>query len=135
ATSQGRMDALINSQPMCADLTGTDIATPSLLDEAPAAAEAMTLAKRAGRSKSNVYYVSERVHPQTLEVLRTRAAGLDIELEVGPEEKAAEVDCFAVLLQYPDTFGTVRDYRELTKKIHERGGLVTVSVDLLALAL
>lgn len=133
--SQGRMEALINFQTMCADLTGMDIANASLLDEATAAAEAMTLAKRAGRSKSNVYYVSERVHPQTLEVLRTRAAGLDIELEVGPEEKAAEVDCFAVLLQYPDTFGTVRDYRELTKKIHERGGLVTVSVDLLALAL
>ena len=133
--SQGRMEALINFQTMCADLTGMDIANASLLDEATAAAEAMTLAKRAGRSKSNVYYVSERVHPQTLEVLRTRAAGLDIELEVGPEEKAAEVDCFAVLLQYPDTFGRINDYRELTKAVHARGALVTVSVDLLALTL
>ena len=133
--SQGRMEALINFQTMCADLTGMDIANASLLDEATAAAEAMTLAKRAGRSKSNVYYVSERVHPQTLEVLRTRAEGLGIELQVGPEDKAAEADCFAVLLQYPDTFGKVGDYRALTKAVHARGGLVTVSVDLLALTL
>src|SRR5690554_2531212 len=84
--SQGRMEALINFQTMCAELTGMDIANSSLLDEATAAAEAMTLAKRAGRSKSNLYYVSDRVHPQTLEVLRTRAGGLGIELQVGPEE-------------------------------------------------
>src|SRR5699024_2553939 len=133
--SQGRMEALINFQTMCADLTGMDIANASLLDEATAAAEAMTLAKRAGRSKSNVYYVSERVHPQTLEVLRTRADGLGIELQVGPEDKAAEADCFAMLLQYPDTFGRLGDYRALTEAVHARGGLVTVTVDLLALAL
>ena len=133
--SQGRMEALINFQTMCAELTGMDIANASLLDEATAAAEAMTLAKRAGRSKSNLYYVSDRVHPQTLEVLRTRAAGLGIELQVGPEDKAAEADCFAVLLQYPDTFGRIGDYRALTEAVHARGGLVTVTVDLLALAL
>ncbi|MGY0635086.1 aminomethyl-transferring glycine dehydrogenase [Luteimonas sp. A478] len=133
--SQGRMEALINFQTMCADLTGMDIANASLLDEATAAAEAMTLAKRAGRSKSNVYYVSDRVHAQTLEVLRTRAEGLGIELHVGPEEKAGEADCFAVLLQYPDTFGKVGDYRALAKAVHARGGLVTVAVDLLALTL
>ena len=133
--SQGRMEALINFQTMCTDLTGMDIANASLLDEATAAAEAMTLAKRAGRSKSNLYYVSDRVHPQTLEVLRTRAEGLDIELQVGPEDKAAEADCFAVLLQYPDTFGRINDYRALTEAVHARGALVTVSVDLLALTL
>ena len=133
--SQGRMEALINFQTMCADLTGMDIANSSLLDEATAAAEAMTLAKRSGRSKSNLYYVSDRVHPQTLEVLRTRAEGLGIELQVGPEEKAAEADCFAVLLQYPDTFGRIGDYRALAKAVHARGALVTVSVDLLALTL
>ena len=133
--SQGRMEALINFQTMCADLTGMDIANASLLDEATAAAEAMTLAKRSGRSKSNLYYVSDRVHPQTLEVLRTRAEGLGIELQVGPEEKAAEADCFAVLLQYPDTFGRIGDYRALAKAVHARGALVTVSVDLLALTL
>ena len=133
--SQGRMEALINFQTMCTDLTGMDVANASLLDEATAAAEAMTLAKRAGRSKSNLYYVSDRVHPQTLEVLRTRAEGLDIELQVGPEDKAAEADCFAVLLQYPDTFGRINDYRALTEAVHARGALVTVSVDLLALTL
>ena len=133
--SQGRMEALINFQTMCADLTGMDIANSSLLDEATAAAEAMTLAKRSGRSKSNLYYVSDRVHPQTLEVLRTRAEGLGIELQVGPEEKAAEADCFAVLLQYPDTFGRIGDYRALAEAVHARGALVTVSVDLLALTL
>src|SRR5690606_5775128 len=73
--SQGRMEALINFQTMCADLAGMEIANASLLDEATAAAEAMTLAKRAARSKSNVFFVSRHVHPQTLEVLRTRADG------------------------------------------------------------
>ncbi|MCZ7010120.1 hypothetical protein, partial [Salmonella enterica] len=84
---------------------GMEIANASLLDEATAAAEAMTLAKRSGKSKSNVFFVSERVHPQTLAVLRTRAEPLGIELVVGSDEDAAATDCFAVLLQYPDTFG------------------------------
>ena len=78
--SQGRMEALINFQTMCADLTGMEIANASLLDEGTAAAEAMTLAKRSAKSKSNVFFVSSGVHPQTLEVLRTRAEPLDIEL-------------------------------------------------------
>ncbi|HZH43618.1 MAG TPA: aminomethyl-transferring glycine dehydrogenase [Lysobacter sp.] len=133
--SQGRMEALINFQTMCADLTGMEIANASLLDEATAAAEAMTLAKRSGKSKSNVYFVSERVHPQTLDVLRTRAEPLGIEVVVGRDEDAANTDCFAVLLQYPDTFGTVRDYRALAEAVHARGGLVTVATDLLALTL
>ena len=76
--SQGRMEALVNFQQMCADLTGMDIANASLLDEATAAAEAMTLARRSAKSKSNVFFVSKHVHPQTLEVLRTRAGGLGI---------------------------------------------------------
>lgn len=133
--SQGRMEALINFQTMCADLTGMEIANASLLDEATAAAEAMTLAKRSGKSKSNVYFVSERVHPQTLAVLRTRAEPLGIELVVGSDEDAAGTDCFAVLLQYPDTFGAVRDYRALAEAVHARGALVTVATDLLALTL
>jgi glycine dehydrogenase len=133
--SQGRMEALINFQTMCADLTGMEIANASLLDEATAAAEAMTLAKRSGKSKSNVFFVSERVHPQTLAVLRTRAEPLGIELVVGSDEDAAATDCFAVLLQYPDTFGAVRDYRALTEAVHARGALVTVATDLLALTL
>ena len=133
--SQGRMEALINFQTMCSDLTGMEIANASLLDEATAAAEAMTLAKRSGKSKSNVFFVSRNVHPQTLEVLRTRADGLDIELHVGDDADAATVDCYGVLLQYPDTFGCIHDYKALTDAVHARGALVAVATDLLALTL
>ncbi|HVI26339.1 MAG TPA: aminomethyl-transferring glycine dehydrogenase [Xanthomonadaceae bacterium] len=133
--SQGRMEALINFQTMCADLTGMEIANASLLDEATAAAEAMTLAKRSAKSKSNVFFVSSGVHPQTLEVLRTRAEPLGIELVVGSDAQAAETDGFGVLLQYPDTFGAIHDYRALAEVVHARGGVVAVATDLLALTL
>src|SRR5690606_38744266 len=105
------------------------------LDEATAAAEAMTLAKRSSRSKSDVFFVSKNVHPQTLEVLRTRAAGLGIELQVGDDAEAANVESYGVLLQYPDTFGRINDYRALAEAVHARGGLVAVATDLLALTL
>jgi glycine dehydrogenase len=131
--SQGRMEALINFQTLCADLTGMEIANASLLDEGTAAAEAMTLAKRSGRSKSNLFFVSRNVHPQTLEVLRTRADGLGIDLQVGDDALAAQVDAFGVLLQYPDTFGRAHDYAALVEAVHARGGLVAVATDLLAL--
>ncbi|MGY1457088.1 MULTISPECIES: aminomethyl-transferring glycine dehydrogenase [unclassified Luteimonas] len=133
--SQGRMEALINFQTMLADLTGMEIANASLLDEATAAAEAMTLAKRSAKSRSNVFFVSKNVHPQTLEVLRTRAGGLDIELHVGDDADAATVDSYGVLLQYPDTFGRIHDYRAVAEAVHARGGVVTVAADLLALTL
>lgn len=133
--SQGRMEALINFQTMCADLTGMEIANASLLDEATAAAEAMTLAKRSAKSKSNVFFVSKDVHPQTLEVLRTRADGLDIELQIGGDEEAADADTFGVLLQYPNTFGQIHDYKALAEKVHARGAVVAAASDLLALTL
>ncbi len=133
--SQGRMEALINFQTMVADLTGMEIANASLLDEATAAAEAMTLAKRSAKSKSNVFFVSNAVHPQTLEVLRTRADGLDIELNIGEDAEAASVDSFGVLLQYPNTFGRINDYAALADAAHARGALVAVATDLLALTL
>jgi glycine dehydrogenase len=133
--SQGRMEALINFQTMCADLTGMEIANASLLDEATAAAEAMTLAKRSAKSKSNVFFVSKNVHPQTIEVLRTRAEPLAIELRTGDEAEAANADCFGVLLQYPDTFGAIDDYRALCDAAHAKGALVAVATDLLALTL
>ncbi|GGK09940.1 aminomethyl-transferring glycine dehydrogenase [Luteimonas terricola] len=133
--SQGRMEALINFQTMLADLTGMEIANASLLDEATAAAEAMTLAKRSAKSKSNVFFVSKNVHPQTLEVLRTRAGGLGIELHVGDDADAATVDSYGVLLQYPDTFGRIHDYRSVAEAVHARGGVVAVAADLLALTL
>ncbi|MBT2142555.1 MULTISPECIES: aminomethyl-transferring glycine dehydrogenase [unclassified Rhodanobacter] len=133
--SQGRMEALINFQTMCADLTGMEIANASLLDEATAAAEAMTLAKRSCKSKSNVFFVSNGVHPQTLEVVRTRAEPLGIELVVGADSDAAGTDAFGVLLQYPDTFGSINDYQAIADAVHARGGLVAVATDLLALTL
>ncbi|EIM04368.1 aminomethyl-transferring glycine dehydrogenase [Rhodanobacter denitrificans] len=133
--SQGRMEALINFQTMCADLTGMEIANASLLDEATAAAEAMTLAKRSCKSKSNVFFVSSGVHPQTLEVVRTRAEPLGIELVVGADSDAAGTQAFGVLLQYPDTFGSINDYQAIADAVHARGGLVAVATDLLALTL
>ncbi|ODS62767.1 MAG: glycine dehydrogenase (aminomethyl-transferring) [Arenimonas sp. SCN 70-307] len=133
--SQGRMEALINFQTMCADLTGMEIANASLLDEATAAAEAMTLAKRSGKSKSNLFAVSAGVHPQTLEVLRTRAEPMGIELAVLADAELAAADAFGVLLQYPDTFGQAGDYRAVAEAVHARGGLVCVATDLLALTL
>jgi glycine cleavage system P protein (glycine dehydrogenase) len=138
--SQGRMEALINFQTMCADLTGMEIANASLLDEATAAAEAMTLAKRSCKSKSNVFFVSNGVHPQSLEVIRTRAEPLGIELVVADDAEAMNVDAFGVLLQYPNTFGQLSfnnssDYKALADAVHARGGLVAVATDLLALTL
>ncbi|HET9820170.1 MAG TPA: glycine dehydrogenase (aminomethyl-transferring), partial [Rhodanobacteraceae bacterium] len=133
--SQGRMEALINFQTLCADLTGMEISNASLLDEATAAAEAMTLARRASKAKSEVFFVSSRVHPQTLEVLKTRAEPLGIELVIDDEAAAAHTDCFGALLQYPDTFGTIRDYKSLCEALHSKGALVAVATDLLALTL
>ena len=133
--SQGRMEALVNFQQMCADLTGMEIANASLLDEATAAAEAMTLARRSSKARSDVFFVHDAVHPQTQELLRTRAEPLGIELRVGTPEEAMEAECFGILLQYPDTFGHIGDHRALADAIHARGGLVAVATDLLALTL
>jgi glycine dehydrogenase len=133
--SQGRMEALINFQTLCADLTGMEIANASLLDEATAAAEAMTLAKRSCKSKSNVFFVSNGVHPQTLEVVKTRAEALGLELHIGDDAEGSAVDSFGVLLQYPNTFGTINDYKAIADAAHARGALVAVATDLLALTL
>jgi len=133
--SQGRMEALLNFQQVIMDLTAMEIANASLLDEATAAAEAMTLAKRMAKSKSNLFFVHAAVHPQTLDVLKTRAASLGIELAIGSAEDAAASDSFGVLLQYPDTFGAIHDDRALVETVHARKGLVAVASDLLALTL
>lgn len=133
--SQGRMEALINFQTLCADLTGMEIANASLLDEATAAAEAMTLAKRSAKSKSDTFFVHDAVHPQTLELLRPRAEPMGIVLRVGTPAEALEAEAFGLLLQYPDTFGQVGDYKALVDAVHARGGLVAVATDLLALTL
>src|SRR3546814_6169707 len=93
----------------------------------------MTLAKRSSRSKSNVFFVSNNIHPQTLEVLRTRAGGLGIELHVGDDADPASVESYGVLLQYPDTFGRINAYRALAEAAHARGGLVGAAAEPLAL--
>ena len=133
--SQGRMEALINFQTLVADLTGMEIANASLLDEATAAAEAMTLAKRSAKSRSKLFFVHDAVHPQTLELLRTRAEPMGIELQVGTPAEAMDADVFGVLLQYPDTTGHIGDHKALVDAIHARNGLVAVATDLLALTL
>jgi len=133
--SQGRLEALINFQQMVTDLTALDIANASLLDEASAAAEAMTLVKRAGKSSSNVFFVADDVLPQTLEVVQTRAQPLGISVKVGKPDAAVQTDCFGVLLQYPGVNGELRDYRGLAEKLHAKGAGVVVAADLLALTL
>jgi glycine dehydrogenase len=133
--SQGRLEALINFQTMVTDLTGMAIANASMLDEATAAAEAMTLAQRVGRSKSTVFYVGDDVLPQTLDVVRTRAEPLGIEVRVCTGDEALQHDSFAVLLQYPGVNGVVRDYRDWIAKYKARGGLVIMAADLLAMTL
>ena len=131
--SQGRLEALINFQTMCADLTGMEIANASLLDEGTAAAEAMTLAARSSKSKSERFFVSRNLHPQTIEVIRTRAEPLHIELIIGDDADAATADVFGAIFQYPDTNGVINDYRAVTEALHAKGALVIAAVDLLAL--
>ncbi|HET6784034.1 MAG TPA: aminomethyl-transferring glycine dehydrogenase subunit GcvPA, partial [Pseudoxanthomonas sp.] len=138
--SQGRMEALINFQTLVADLTGMEIANASLLDEATAAAEAMTLAKRSAKSKSNVLLVAGDTHPQTLEVLHTRAEPLGITVDVvrstdAFHEKLAAGDYFGVLVQYPASSGWVDDWARDAEIIHAHNALFVVATDLLALTL
>ncbi len=133
--SQGRMEALVNFQTMVCDLTGLAIAGSSMLDEATAAAEAMTLALRVGKSKSQTFFVADDVLPQTLEVVRTRARPIGVTVVTGPAENAGGADAFAALLQYPGVNGTVRDLKPVIDAVHARGGLAIVAADLLALTL
>src|ERR1700694_1270753 len=133
--SQGRLEAMLNFQTMVCDLSGMAIANASMLDEATAAAEAMTLCQRAGKSRSMSIYVADDVLPQTIDVIRTRAQPLGITLDVGPAMAAADADCFAALVQYPGANGDVRDYRALAEAIHAKGALVIAAADLLALTM
>jgi len=135
--SQGRLEALLNFQTMVTDLTGLTTANASMLDEATAAAEAMTLARRASKSKSDVYVVDSDTLPQTLSVLRTRAEPLGVrvrlvDLDAGEALPGA---FFGLHLQYPGASGAVRDHARLVSAAHDVGALVTVAADLLALTL
>ena len=133
--SQGRLEALVNFQTMVCDLTAMEIANASMLDEATAAAEAMTLLRRVSSSASTCFYVADDVLPQTLDVVRTRAKPLGIDVVTGPAAAAPDAQAFGVLLQYPGVDGHVRDYRALTDALHAQGVLVAVATDLLALTL
>ncbi|WP_353229637.1 aminomethyl-transferring glycine dehydrogenase [Pseudomonas qingdaonensis] len=135
--SQGRLEALLNFQTLISDLTGLPIANASLLDEATAAAEAMTFCKRLSKNKgSHAFFASVHCHPQTLDVLRTRAEPLGIEVVVGDERELGDVSAFfGALLQYPASNGEVFDYRELVERLHAANALVAVAADLLALTL
>ncbi len=130
--SQGRLESLLNYQQMIIDLTAMEIANASLLDEATAAAEAMALCHRAGKSKSNVFFVADDVHPQTIEVIKTRAEFLGFEVKIAAIDSLAEHDVFGALLQYPNTRGEVYDLTAIIEQAHQNKTLVTVATDLLA---
>ena len=133
--SQGRLEALINFQTMVTDLTGMQLSNASLLDEATAAAEAMTLAKRASKSKSEIFYVDENAFQNTINILQTRADPLGIQIKIGPVEQASKEECFGVYIQNPGSDGRIRDYSKLVDLIHSNQGIAVFGTDLLALTL
>ena len=134
--SQGRLEALLSFQQMVIDLTGLPVANASLLDEATAAAEAMTMMKRLAKSESDVLFVDSGCHPQTIAVVATRAEPLGLKVEIG--DALGDLDparVFGIILQYPTTTGDARDYAQLVQKAHAAGAHVTVATDLLSLVL
>ena len=134
--SQGRLEALINFQQLIVDLTGMDIANASLLDEATAAAEAMNMSRRLSKNESNIYFVDQQCHPQTIAVLRTHAKPLGLTIALGdPLEDFAELQCFGVLTQYPNTLGEIKDLSHLSKQAQEKSALLTIATDLLSLVI
>ncbi|NRP09944.1 MULTISPECIES: aminomethyl-transferring glycine dehydrogenase [unclassified Marinobacterium] len=133
--SQGRLESLLNFQQMVMDLTGMDLANASLLDEATAAAEAMTLLKRSNRKKSDTFFVDSQVHPQTLDVIQTRAEYFGIEVVVDDATNLSSHDCFGCLVQYPGSEGEIIDLASVVEDAKAQGALVAVATDLLALML
>ena len=133
--AQGRLEALLNFQQLTIDLTGLELANASLLDEATAAAEAMALAKRVAKSRSNLFFVDENCHPQTISVVQTRAEGFGFELIIDAVDNLKQHQVFGALLQYPDTHGEIRDLRPLIDHLHAQQALACVATDLLSLLL
>ena len=132
--SQGRLEALINFQTMISDLTGMEMSNSSMLDEGTAAAEAMALCQRMSKSKSSRFFVDSDCLPQTIEVIKTRAEPMGIEVEVAdPADFAGEA--FGILLQYPGASGEVRDYRDIIGKVQAQKGLAVMAADILSLVL
>ena len=133
--AQGRLEALLNFQTMVIDLTGLEVANASLLDEATAAAEAMTMCHGLKEGR-NVFFVSSECHPQTIDVVKTRAKALGTEIVVGNHETFQFNDqVFGALVQYPNTFGEIHDYSDFINQAHTAGALITVAADLLSLAI
>ncbi|MEM8790674.1 MAG: aminomethyl-transferring glycine dehydrogenase [Pseudomonadota bacterium] len=133
--SQGRLEALLNFQTMVSDLTGLEIANASLLDEATACAEAMTMAQRVAKSKATAFFVDCHCHPQNIEVVKTRAEPLGIEVIVGHPQDMEADKVFGALFQYPGTYGWVRDFSGLIADLHAAKAIGIVAADPLALAL
>ena len=131
--SQGRLEAMLNFQQLIIDLTGLDVANASLLDEATAAAEAMSMARRVSKSTSNAFFVDADILPQTLDVLRTRAQGFGFELVSGKPDKAASHEVFGAIFQYPNALGEVRDLTAAIAALKAKGAVVAVAADPLAL--
>ncbi len=133
--AQGRLEALLNYQQMVIDLTGLELANASLLDEATAAAEAMTMARRVSKSQSNLFFVDADCFPQTIDVLKTRAGFFGFELVYGAPEEAAQQEVFGALFQYPADTGEIVDLTGPIAAVKSRGGIVAVAADLMALVL
>jgi len=134
--AQGRLESLLNFQQMCIDLTGLELASASLLDESTAAAEAMALAKRVSKNKkSNLFFISDDVYPQTIDVVKQRAAMFDFDIIVAPAAEAADHDVFGALIQYPGASGEVTDISDLIAKLHEKKAIVAVAADIMSLVL
>ncbi|MFM7654529.1 MAG: aminomethyl-transferring glycine dehydrogenase [Paracoccaceae bacterium] len=133
--AQGRLEALLNYQTMVADLTGLEIANASLLDEATAAAEAMTMAERVAKSKARAFFIDENCHPQTIAVIKTRALPLGIEILVGAPEDLPPEQVFGAIFQYPGTWGHVRDLTDIIARLHAAKAVAVVATDLLALTM
>ncbi|MFN3823154.1 MAG: aminomethyl-transferring glycine dehydrogenase [Pseudorhodobacter sp.] len=133
--AQGRLEALLNYQTMVADLTGLPVANASLLDEATAAAEAMTMAERSAKSKARAFFVDRFCHPQTIAVIRTRAQPLGIEIIEDVVENLDAAKVFGAIFQYPGSYGHVRDFSEQIAALHAAKAIAVVATDLLALCL
>ncbi len=133
--SQGRLEALLNYQTMVCDLTGLEVANASLLDEATAAAEAMTMAERVSKSKQKSFFIDENCHPQNIAVMETRAEPLGIKIVIGDPDSLNAEDYFAAIFQYPGTFGHLTDYTQKISELHDAKALAIVIADPLALTL
>ncbi|HDZ80005.1 MAG TPA: glycine dehydrogenase (aminomethyl-transferring) [Roseobacter sp.] len=133
--SQGRLEALLNFQTMISDLTGLAVANASLLDEATACAEAMTMAMRSSKSKVKAFFVDRDCHPQNIAVIQTRAEPLGIEVIIGDPDKMDATAVFGALFQYPGTYGHVRDFTGHISALHDAGALGVVTADPMALTL